>query len=196
MKREKPNVAEQFMIERIQEFPTLYKHAMNVIVSCVLERTGSCEWNEDGILVHLDKGYNTETKEWGEYPKQISEEVAHDMLNDHHGKFIRMPHSYYGSPPICNIPFNCHPDWLRAIDMFLFNFEKYTTEDIVFLARMKTFLYYGIYENINAAEPGRTIDNYNLFMKHLPSWKAKIKEIEYFQRNGKVDPETYTGMYI
>lgn len=194
MRSEKENVAEEFIINRMREFPTLYPHSYAVISNNILGTCGDLFWNEKGLIEMGDQDWDNESKKWVPYPKEISREVAQSLYLHYQGKFISIHDNLRG--PINNIPDNAHPDWLHEIDMFLYHFERYKEEDVINLGRMKCFLHYNMYENKNAGEPERTIENYMAFLKRIPSWRAKIREIEYLQYYGKLDPATFQGMYI
>ena len=192
--KDENNPARNFIIQRMQEFPSLYSNSYSVLMQCIVENCGDTSWNKEGLIEMKDLDYNKETKTWGPYPKVISEKVAEDLYLHYHGRLISPPH--YANGPINDIPYNAHPDWLEEISYFLFAFSKYTAEDVVNIAKMKCFLNYGKYENSYAAEPDRTISNYNSFLKRIPSWQARISEIQYFHHNKKINPDTYLGMHI
>ena len=196
-KKERATPAHQYIIRRIREFPTLYPHAYAVIAASVLGTMGGSHWNEDGIIVNDDKYYDYENKTWIDYPVKISEELAQSMYNNYFGKIIHISDmSSYSKAPIDTIPDNADESWLEEIDSFLAHFEKFTPDVIQKLSEMRTFLHYGVWVNTNAGLPERYIYDYTEFVNKIPSWRARIRSIKYSRYYGKIDPDTFVGMYI
>ncbi len=179
----------------MREFPSLYQNSHKVIMACIVGRQGYPKWTEDGLIEDTDTHchYDKETKTFGPYPLVISEEVAEDFYLQYQGKTV-FPHDINGI--INEIPMNAHEDWLDEIDMFLYHYEKYTPDFIQKLSEVQTFLHYGTYINPHAGQPHRYISDMTKFVNKVPSWRARIREIEYFKQVGKIDPATYIGMHI
>lgn len=185
------NVANQFIALRIAEFPSLYKNSNQVLLRCVFENQGSPEWDENGLLVQTDQHYNEKTKRWGKYPLRMPIDTAFDLINP--CDFI-VPNAYSYNGPISRLPNNCHPDWLNAIDLFLFGYREFGPEQINHLSIGKCMMQYsGLSSNPAAAEPDRTITNFTNFVKRIPDWRAQIENIEFIQRNGYENATRFLG---
>lgn len=181
------------MARKIAEFPTLYRCSDDVILGCLICGMGGSFWNEKGVIEQSDKCWNSKTKKWVNYPLQIPLSVAADFINDN-TNLISAPHSISG--PINHIPLNADKSWLQAISVFLFRFQKLSLDDWQLLAKAKCLIHYGVIENPHANQPKRTFENYQAFAEKIPFWYAAIREVEYYQHNGKIDPKVYQGMDI
>ncbi len=191
-----PNPAEQFILDRMREFPTLYPHAHAVIADVVFNGVGSPEWTADGLIVCTDKQYNSKTKSFEPYTKVIDESVARSMYLKYFNRFPSYPKSINSWSLINKIPDNADDSWLKIIDSYLFHFRAYDEKAIMLIAQAKTFIQHNVYENKYAGEPQRTIHDLTDFVKRIPSWQAKIRAIEYVKANGFIEPETYMGIDI
>jgi hypothetical protein len=193
MKDEVPSIAKTFIARRIAEFPTLYSHGDQVIFCHLVSNMGSCYWDKNGLLQHGDKHYNPTTKKFTKYPLRMPMETAYGLV----ASFGKRVHPYYDiSGPINNMPANIEESWLEEISHFLYRWSKYSMDDFTMMATMHCMLHYGCKSNPAAGLPGRTINDYALFHKKIPSWQAMVTSIEYQKRFDKVDPKTYMGIDI
>jgi len=189
--KEKPSIAKLFIARRIAEFPTLYAHGDQVIVSDIIGTQGSCYWDKNGLLIHGDQYYHPKKKKHVKnYPLQMPLKTALELV--YSGGEVIHP-SYNMSGPINKMPLNIEASWLDEISTFLFRWGKYSMNDFKDMAIMHCMLHYGCKSNPNAGLPGRTISDFEQLHKKIPSWNAMVTNIEYQKRYNKIDPKTFMG---
>ena len=190
---EKLTPAQLFIARRIAEFPMLYRSSDDVIHDCIILNHGGTYWTDDGMVAIEDQHYNSDTKKFEQYPLRMDIETAHSVAHNSPNiidPYFSYRNSPYGSPPIYNIPDNAEKSFLWEISQFLKKYNNLTEDNIKILCET----YFIMVDN--SMQSGTRFNNFMEFKKRIPSWLAKIEEIEYFQRVGYIDPETFQGMYI
>jgi hypothetical protein len=190
---EKLTPAELFIARRIAEFPMIYRSSDDVIHDCIILSHGGTYWTEEGLLANEDQHYNKDTKKMEQYPLRMDIETAHSVAYNN-PNIIDPYFSYsseWSSAPILKIPDNAERSFLWEISQFLKKYNNLTEDNIKTLCET-----YFIMVGRSAHTQETRFNNFMDFKKRIPSWLAKIEEIEYFQRVGYIDPETFQGMYI
>ncbi len=190
---EKPTLFDNFAARRIAEFPTLYSGKDDVISECILGSQGDCSW-KNGVLVQPNQHFNKKTEKWTQYPLRMPLATA----NEFHQYKIPSIGWDIGSAraPISNLPDDADESYLEAIDMFLFRWGRLDETGWKTLAEAHCLIVWQCNPNVHAGEPQRKLDDFLRFMKLVPKWRAAIREIEYFQQHGQVDPKTFQGIDI
>lgn len=190
-----PNPAEQFILNKIRQWPRLYANSHAVIADVLFNGVGTPKWTDDGLIICEDKAWDRENKTWVEYPYVIDEKLARSLFNNVFGKFPSS-HDRSARSLINHIPLNADQSWLNEIALYLAGFRKYDDETIQIMAEARTFLYYGVRNNPQAREPETYISDFKAFLKKIPTWVARIAEVRYYQQHGHREVETFLGMDI
>ena len=185
---------EEFVVRRIAEFPSLYHSKNDVISQCILGSQGDCRW-ENGVLVQPDQHYDPKTKEWTQYPLEISLKAAKDM---HAYSWPKLSYDVgrNARAPIENLPNDAEKSYLMEISIFLSSWSELSDEDWEILAKAKCLVLWHRSYNEHAGEPRQTLENFLKFKEMIPKWEAAINEVYYFQRYGHIDPRTFMGADI
>jgi len=185
MERKDLTIAQQYIVDRAEEYPSLYPNSRKVFISHIIsDHDGT--W-ENGILVP------------SKYDEHIKKHRLHDDLVS--GFFLSQSgyftiHMYdTKNTPIFKMPDNMHPDWLDYIHHELWSIQRITPELYKKLTIAMCIMHY--HREVNThANHDRNDSEYAKFHAMIPSFLARVRDIRKFQELGKVPPHRYTGMNI
>ena len=184
MERKDLTLAQQYIVDRAEEYPSLYPNSRKVFISEVLG-SSDCTW-ENGILVP------------SKYDEHIKNYRLHDDLLG--GFFLSQSqyftiHMYGEDRAIFKMPDNIHPDWLEYIHHELWSIQRITPELYKKLTTAMCIMHYHCEVNTHANHDYNNSE-YAKFHAMIPSFLARVRDIRKFQELGKVPPHRYTGMNI